>query len=74
MAWRAIFKYQIYNYMNKFTTYIQESIAEMKKVTWPTKKETYNYTLLVIGISLGTAIFLGILDYLFTQGFSFIIK
>ena len=44
--------------MNKLTTYIQESVAEMKKVTWPTRKETYNYTLLVIGISAGVAIFL----------------
>ena len=60
--------------MNKIATYIRESIAEMKKVTWPTKKETYNYTLLVIGISLGVAIFLGILDYIFAQGFQFIIN
>ena len=59
--------------MNKLTNYLKESVLEMKKVTWPTKKETYNYTLLVIGISLGVAIFLGILDYIFTQGFQFII-
>lgn len=59
--------------MNKLSNYIKESIAEMKKVTWPTKKETYNYTLLVIGISIGMAIFLGILDYLFTIGFEFFI-
>jgi len=59
--------------MNKITQYIQESIVEMKKVTWPTKKETYRYTLLVIGISLGIALFLGILDYIFTQGFQFVI-
>lgn len=57
--------------MNKLINYIKESIAEMKKVTWPTKKETSNYTLLVIGISIGMAIFLGILDYLFTIGFEF---
>lgn len=59
--------------MSKISNYIRESIAEMKKVTWPTKKETYNYTLLVIGISIGTAIFLGILDYIFSTGFQFII-
>jgi preprotein translocase subunit SecE len=59
--------------MNKITTYLQESLAEMKKVTWPTRKETYNYTVLVIAISLGVAIFLGILDYIFSQGFQFII-
>jgi preprotein translocase subunit SecE len=60
--------------MNKITNYLQESVAEMKKVTWPTKKETYNYTILVIGISLGVALFLGILDYIFTTGFQFIIN
>ena len=54
--------------MNKLTTYIKESIEEMKKVTWPTKKETYNYTILIIGISLAMALFLGLLDYGFSQG------
>lgn len=54
--------------MNKLTTYIKESIEEMKKVTWPTKKETYHYTLLIIGISLGIALFLGLLDYIFSLG------
>lgn len=60
--------------MSKLTNYLKESVAEMKKVTWPTKKETYNYTLLVIGISIGVALFLGILDYIFTTGFQFIIN
>lgn len=70
MAWRAIFKYE---YMNKLTSYIMESVGEMKKVTWPTKKETYNYTLLVIAISVGVALFLGLLDYIFNSGLQFII-
>lgn len=52
--------------MNKLATYLKGSVEEMKKVTWPTKKETKNYTLLVIGISLAVAAFLGALDYLFT--------
>ena len=60
--------------MNKLSNYIKESIAEMKKVTWPTKKETRNYTILVIGISIGVALFLGLLDYIFTTGFQLIIN
>jgi preprotein translocase subunit SecE len=60
--------------MSKLSTYITESIAEMKKVTWPTKKETYNYTWLVIGISLGVAVFLGALDYIFSLGLDKIIS
>ncbi len=59
---------------NKLTNYIQGSIEEMKKVTWPSKKETKNYTLLVIGISLAIAAFLGALDYLFSWGFKLIIS
>ena len=52
--------------MNKLATYLKGSAEEMKKVTWPTKKETKNYTLLVMGISLAVAAFLGALDYVFT--------
>ena len=59
---------------NKLTTYIQKSIEEMKKVTWPTKKETRNYTFLVIGISLAVAAFLGLLDFVFAQGFELLIQ
>ena len=59
--------------MNKLTDYLKASIEEMKKVTWPTKKETYNYTLLVIFISLGVALFLGLLDIIFTTGLEYLI-
>lgn len=52
--------------MSKVAEYIRGSILEMKKVTWPTKKEIQNYTMLVIGISLGVALFLGALDFIFT--------
>ncbi len=54
--------------MNKITTYLKASIEEMKKVSWPTKKETTNYTILVIVFSLAVALFLGLLDYIFSLG------
>ncbi len=60
--------------MKKLINYIKASVEEVKKVTWPTKKETINYTLLVIGVSVGLAIFLGILDYIFSLGLEIIIK
>jgi len=59
---------------NKLANYIKASVEEMKKVTWPTKKETYNYTLLVIGLSLAVAAFLGALDYLFNLLLGLVIK
>jgi preprotein translocase subunit SecE len=54
---------------NKVVNYFQEAKTELKKVSWPTKKETTKHTLLVIGISLALAIFLGALDFLFATGF-----
>jgi preprotein translocase subunit SecE len=60
--------------INKFSNYIKSSIEEMKKVTWPTKKETYNYTVLVIGISLGVAFFLGALDFVFSSSLQALIN
>ncbi|MFH0891217.1 MAG: preprotein translocase subunit SecE [Candidatus Falkowbacteria bacterium] len=58
---------------NKLTLYLSGAIQEMKKVTWPTKTETKNYTLLVIGISLAVAAFLGALDFIFNWALSLVI-
>lgn len=54
--------------MNKLIQYFRDSKIELKKVTWPTKKETIDHTLIVIGISIAMAIFLGIIDYFLTIG------
>ncbi len=43
----------------------------MAKVKWPTKSDTINYTIVVIGVSLAVAVFLGALDFVFTTGFNF---
>ncbi|MFH0857647.1 MAG: preprotein translocase subunit SecE [Candidatus Magasanikbacteria bacterium] len=52
-------------FIKKIGNYFIEAIAEMKKVTWPTKKVTKNYSLIVIGLSIGVAVFFGVFDYLF---------
>ena len=51
--------------MNKALQFFIEAKAEMLKVNWPTKKQTVNYTLLVIAVSLVVAGFLGGLDSIF---------
>jgi preprotein translocase SecE subunit len=60
--------------MDKLIKYLQSSIEEMKKVTWPTRKETRNYTLMVIGISLGVAALLGAVDFVFTMGINVLLN
>jgi preprotein translocase SecE subunit len=40
---------------------------EMKKVNWPTAKETVRYTLIIVGSSIAIAVFLGGLDLLLNK-------
>ncbi|MDP3899767.1 MAG: preprotein translocase subunit SecE [bacterium] len=62
------------NILAKSSKYVADSFHEMKKVTWPTKKETQQYTILVIAISLIVALYLGGLDYIFNFGLNFFIN
>jgi preprotein translocase subunit SecE len=55
---------------SRLIDYIKGVKLELKSVSWPTRKQTINFTLLVIGLSLATAIFLGVFDALF----SFLLK
>ena len=52
---------------NKLITFLKEVRLEMKKVNWPTREQTIKYTLTVIGVSLAVAIYLGGLDFLYTN-------
>ena len=52
--------------MNKLITYLKNVRVELGKVNWPTQEQTTRYTLLVIGVCLAVAVFLGGLDYLFS--------
>jgi preprotein translocase subunit SecE len=45
--------------------FIREVIAELKKVTWPTRAETVKLTVIVITISVIVGLFIGGLDMVF---------
>jgi len=47
---------------NPFTRYIYESYVELRKVTWPTRQQTWQLTLVVIAMSAFVAILLGLFD------------
>ena len=57
----------MFSWIKKF---FSEARTELRHVNWPTRKEAIRLTLVVIGISVGMAVFLGGFDYLF----SFLIK
>ncbi|HEV8666298.1 MAG TPA: preprotein translocase subunit SecE [Candidatus Paceibacterota bacterium] len=46
--------------------YLKEVRAEMKHVSWPSRNQTIVFTVVVIGVSLFTALYLGAWDYLFS--------
>jgi len=48
----------------KIINFLKEVRLEIKKVNWPSRKETIRYTLIVVGVSVVIASFLGGIDYL----------
>jgi preprotein translocase subunit SecE len=50
----------------RIKTFFAESRQELRHVNWPTRQEATRLTFVVIGISLGLAVFLGFFDFLFT--------
>ncbi len=59
--------------MQKLLTYLRETRGELTHVSWPTQKQTLVYTVLVVVISLTTALYLGALDFLFREGLALLI-
>ena len=47
--------------------YIEESYSELKKVTWPTREQVRNLTVLVFAISAVVGIFIAAVDFAFTE-------
>jgi preprotein translocase subunit SecE len=47
-------------------TYFQEAWYELKKVTWPTRKELWNSTVTVIVVIVVIGLFLGVIDLALT--------
>lgn len=45
--------------------YLKDVRAELKHVSWPSRRQTAVYTFVVIAISLAVAVYLGLLDELF---------
>ncbi|MCR4275223.1 MAG: preprotein translocase subunit SecE [Candidatus Wolfebacteria bacterium] len=51
--------------LSRLKNYLQESWIELKRVNWPTRKESINLTLAVIVFSIIIMVFLGALDGIF---------
>ena len=46
---------------------VGEIVAELRRVTWPTREETMRLTLMVVAVSAAVGVFLGLVDMGFAR-------
>jgi len=51
----------------KITEYIKDTRAELAHVNWPTRAQVIRFTSMVIIISAGVAVLLGVSDFVFSK-------
>ncbi|MDD3897094.1 MAG: preprotein translocase subunit SecE [Candidatus Peribacteraceae bacterium] len=53
--------------MNAIMTYINESLAELHQVRWPTRQQAIRLSAITLGFVFATAIAFGVLDFGLSQ-------
>ena len=54
--------------------FLREVRSELRKVAWPTQRETINLTIVVIALSIAVGLFLGGFDYVFQELFKWLLE
>jgi preprotein translocase subunit SecE len=67
-------KYRAPGMIGNIQKFIGEVLAEMKKVSWTTRRELVDSTLIVILSSFLLGIFVGVIDFAFSKGVAVIIR
>ena len=60
--------------LKQFSTFFTEAKAELKKVSWPTRKEIIDSTIVVIVSVIIMAVFIGSVDFVLARMVKFIIR
>jgi preprotein translocase subunit SecE len=58
--------------MGKVRSFFKESIAELKKVVWPSREDVISSVKIVLISTTVIALILGLLDLLFVSGMNYI--
>ena len=56
----------------KVVNFFKESVAELKKVVWPSRDDVFSSTKVVLISTIVIAVILGLLDFLFTSGMNLV--
>ena len=59
---------------NGLAKYFRETRGEMRKVTWPTREEAQRLTIVVLVVTTLFALFLGLLDFMWSSVVEWLIK
>lgn len=62
------------NQPNALTKYVRETRGELLKVTWPTWEESRRLTVIVLVVTIAMAVFLGLLDFIFSNGIQTLVE
>ncbi|MGL4982580.1 MAG: preprotein translocase subunit SecE [Treponemataceae bacterium] len=54
--------------MSKISQFFKETVAELRKVVWPTRDDVVSSVVVVLISSVIVAIILGFIDFVFTAG------
>ena len=58
---------------NFITRYFRETVGELRKVSWPTRQEATSLTIVVLIVITLMSTFLGVLDFIYSRFFIFIL-
>ena len=59
---------------DRVAEYLRDTRGELRKVSWPTRKQATNLTAIVLAVTVAMAIFLGALDFIFASLVSLIVS
>jgi preprotein translocase subunit SecE len=53
--------------VSRIRRFVDEAWSELKKVSWPTREQVRNLTVLVFAVSLAVGVYITVLDFGFFQ-------
>ena len=60
--------------MSRIRRFIDEAWSELKKVSWPTREQVRNLTVLVFAVSFSVGLYITVLDAVFQNVVGFLIE
>jgi len=60
--------------VSRIRRFIDEAWSELKKVSWPTREQTRNLTVLVFAVSLAVGVYITVLDSIFLNAINLLAR